>query len=91
MSNDIDDTGPTEMHIRLRDVQNNLASLVSLDVSSLAWLTHEAEYADDDLTFVAIQNVLLDRSRTENRIYHDAYIRLWPEAMRKRRHDNLEE
>jgi len=78
------ETNPLDRFVRLRDVQDAPDSLLSLGVSSLAWLTHEAEHDGDDLTFIAIQNILMDRSRTENQIYQDEYRRLWPEHAKAR-------
>lgn len=63
------------------NIHNVLAPLdvKYLDVTSLAWLTHEAEYLNDDLTFIWIQNEMQVRGELETRLYHDEYKRLWPE------------
>ncbi len=66
--------------ITLREIQEKPEKLLCLGVTSLAWLTHEAEHEEDDVTFIAIQNVLETRdSALEKSIYNDEYRRLWPE------------
>lgn len=70
--------------VMLRDVQDSPEKLINLGVTSLAWLTHEAEHEEDDLTVIAIQNVLTDRPTPENKMYRDEYMRLWPQHAKSR-------
>jgi hypothetical protein len=48
----------------------------------LAWIVHEAENANDDITFIAVMNEV-ERRRLE-RIFNDEYKRLWPEHAKAR-------
>lgn len=80
----VSEANPLDRFVSLQDVQAAPEILATAGISTLAWLTHEAEYADDDLTFIAIQNVLVDRPSDENRIYRDEYRRLWPEHAKAR-------
>lgn len=70
--------------VSLFEVQAEPDRIPSLGVTTLAWLTHEAEHEEDDLTFIAIQNAMQDRTPTERKIYADEYRRLWPEHAKAR-------
>lgn len=76
-----------EQRVSLREVQAEPGRLLGLGLTSLAWLTHEAEHAEDDLTFIAIQNIMQDRTPVERQIYNDEYRRLWPEHAMARGYD----
>lgn len=62
----------------LKEVQDCPEFLQHQGLTELAWLTHEAEWYDDDLTVIAIQNILTEKSRSENQVFLDEYRRLWP-------------
>lgn len=71
----------------LKDVQDRPDLILNQGLTTLAWLTHEAEQEDDDVTFIAIQNILTEKSRTANQIFIDEYRRLWPEHAKARGHN----
>ena len=78
---------PHERLVSLREVQENPWRLLALGITTLAWLTHEAEHDEDDITFIAIQNIMQDRTPIERQIYNDEYSRLWPEHAKVRGYD----
>ena len=73
--------------IELPDIQREPERILALGLTSLAWLTHEAEHTDDDLTFIAICNEVERREiecRGARGIWRTEYLRLWPEHARAR-------
>lgn len=63
----------------LKEVQDCPELLLHQGITELAWLTHEAEQNNDDLTVIAIQNILTEKSGNENQVFLDEYRRLWPD------------